>query len=896
MTVPCAASAALHPSLRPTPVRSFVAHPRMSSARLLNRTPTARALRAIVIASLMLGCMTMTITVSGQGLPLTADSALNGSDSSTRAGATAAGTSGNTFGNTSLTSPSLSTGAGYMTPQIQGADIMPTPLPVAASAAGPASGATPPAKPNEFQRFVEATIGRRLPLFGTDFFAQSTHFDPSLPVASDHLVGAGDELIIRAWGSVDVNYRAVVDRTGQITLPKVGNLTVAGTRASDVEARIKAHMSRLYNNFSVNVSLGRLRGITVFVVGQATRAGAYTLSSQSTLVAAVMASGGPGPNGSMRRVSVRRNGTEVGAMDLYDLLVQGDKSRDLALLSGDTVVFHPAGPRVALSGTVDNPAIFELKADQEPLEQLLKYAGGVPAVANSAQIQLERIDGQDPQGPRSVRQFSLDQAGRALPLRDGDLISFSALSNKFSNAVTLKGHVALPMRHTFTPGMRLRDLIPDKDVLITADYHRRKNLMVQVQPMSIEDLSELTAYRRHFNADTSESQLQNSVPPNRPPGSQGAPSANGVPPSSNGSPPSLSPPQPRLSREQLLAQDLDRAQRASKRPAELLNEVNWEYGVIERLNPQDLSTQLITFSPRKLILEQDAQANIALQAGDVVTIFGQHDLRVPVSQQTRVVSVEGEVAHAGIYQLAPGDTLRSLIERAGGLTPQAYVYGLEFSREETRRRQMENLQAAISRLEALTATQTARNAANLSGDVSAAAAAQTSQSATEAQLRHLRSMQPNGRIAMELGANAADLSALPEVPLEGGDRIVIPPKPGFVTVAGAVANSNAFLWRPARTVQDFLKMAGVEESADLSQMFILRADGTVLHSTDRRGFLGLGGGLYSQVLHPGDALIVPSQLDYETWGRALVRNLKDWSQIFYQFGLGAAAIVTLRNN
>jgi polysaccharide biosynthesis/export protein len=235
-----------------------------------------------------------------------------------------------------------------------------------------------------------------------------------------------------------------------------------------------------------------------------------------------------------------------------------------------------------------------------------------------------------------------------------------------------------------------------------------------------------------------------------------------------------------------------------------------------------------------------------------------------------------------------------LIERAGGFTPQAYVYGLEFSREETRLRQRENLAAAIARLESLSATQSARDAANRRDDTTAASASAVSNAATQAQLTRLTRLQPNGRIALELAPETRSLDGLPDVPLAHADRISVPPRPAFVTVAGAVVNSNAFLWKPQRSAGDYLKLAGVDEAADPSNMFILRADGTVSHAGDSRGFWG-SSKLESSLLQPGDALIVPNQLDFETWGRALVRNLKDWSQIFSQFGLGAAAIQTLRN-
>jgi hypothetical protein len=156
-------------------------------------------------------------------------------------------------------------------------------------------------------------------------------------------------------------------------------------------------------------------------------------------------------------------------------------------------------------------------------------------------------------------------------------------------------------------------------------------------------------------------------------------------------------------------------------------------------------------------------------------------------------------------------------------------------------------------------------------------------------------VQPNGRIALELPPSAATVADLPDLPLEQSDRVVVPARPGFITVAGAVVNTNALLWKRGRTVDDYLKQVGVDEGAEVSSMFVLHADGTVRHAQDSGGFLGWGG-LSTQTLQPGDAIIVPSQLDYETWGRALMRGLKDWSQIFAQFGLGAAAIQALRTN
>ncbi len=771
----------------------------------------------------------------------------------------------------------------------------------------------PPPKPGEFQRFVETATGRLLPLFGSRFFTEAADsFSPvdNVPVTADYTVGPGDEILLRAWGAIDIDYRTTVDRNGLLNLPKVGSFNVSGVKASELEKHLRSQIGRLYTNFDLSVSLGQLRGVRVFVVGPAQRPGVFTLASQSTLLSAVVMAGGPAPNGSMRKVLLRRDGKVISELDIYEFLVAGDKSKDVQLAAGDVVVFQPAGARVALNGALDTPAIYELKTPQEPLQQVLRYAGGTPALANPNLAQLERVDTTQAKAARFVEEFKLDGNGLQKPLRDGDVLTLLPISPEFANAVTLRGHVAQPLRYPYRPGMRIRDLIPDRDALISPDFYRRKNLLVQV----LDDEEDLrmdaqagTVYYNN-NAQLGGVGGVNAANGTRGPngvygpnaansagaayGANAANAANapnagygqGVPMATS----------PRTRAERLRRSD-DRAvvSASKKAPTALFDELNWDYAVIERLNTRDLTTQVIPFNLGKAVLQGDALNNVELLAGDVVTIYSQKDIRVPVSRQTRLIALEGEVASPGVYQLQPGDTLQSVIARAGGFTAQAYLYGLEFSREETRQRQRENLAAAITRLEALASVQAARDAANRRDDPTAAASTvAVSNAATQAQLNRLRNVQPNGRIALELQPDAMALTALPDVPLEGGDRIIVPPRPGFVTVAGAVVNSNAFLWKAGRTAGEYLRLAGADEAAEPSNMFILRADGTVSHAGDSRSFWGRSN-LESQPMQPGDALIVPSQLDFETWGRAFVRNMKDFAQIFSGFGLGLAAINSL---
>lgn len=762
----------------------------------------------------------------------------------------------------------------------------------------------PPPRPSEFQKFVEAATGRQLQSFGSRFFTDAADsFSPvdNVPVSADYLVGPGDQLLIRAWGSIDVDFRATVDRAGQISLPKVGTFAVAGTKASNLESHLRAQIGRMFTNFSLNVTLGQLRGVKVFVVGPARVPGVYTLASQSSLLSAVVAAGGPSPNGSMRKVLLRRDGRTVAEIDIYDFLVNGDKSKDVQLAAGDTVVFQPAGPRVALTGAADTQAIFELKTKNEAVADLLRYAGDSSVLINPNRVQVERIDTGRPGAARFVEEFKLDEQGLKKTMQDGDILTLLPISPEFSNAVTLKGHVAQPLRYAYRPGMRIRDLIPDRDALISPDFYRRKNLLVQVYDEEREERAARANARRVRGIDDDLARRQENARNSTPDSSTRERRESGRDDRDDRGDRSARErdrqQDDERERTRALEREIDERARTAnrKRPVTpLFDELNWDYAVIERLNKNDLTTQVIPFNLGKAVLQGDEANNLELQPGDVVSVYSQKDVRVPVSRQTRLVALHGEVAAPGTYQLMPGETLPQLIRRAGGLTPQAYLYGLDFSREETRQRQRENLTAAIARLESLSSIQAAREAANKRDDAASNAAAAVSTAATQAQIGRLTRMEPNGRIALELQPDVASLDELPNVPLEHQDQIVIPTRPAFVTVAGAVVNNNAFLWKPGKTVADYVKAAGLDEAAEPSNMFILRADGTVSHASASSGFFGRG--LDSQRLNPGDAIVVPNKLDYETWGRALVRNLKDWSQIFSQFGLGAAAIITLRNN
>lgn len=739
-------------------------------------------------------------------------------------------------------------------------------------------------QPSNFQRFVQQTTGRELPVYGHNLFSAPSGYSPisQAPVPNDYILGPGDEIRLQVWGAIDAEQRLVINRHGQINLPKVGVINLTGVRAGDLESVLRSKIGRVFTNFSLNATLGRLRSIQIYVVGQARQPGTYTVSSLSTLINALFEVGGPGSNGSMRNIQLKRNGRVVGKMDLYNFIARGDRSGDVPLQPGDVIVIPPVGPRVAVLGAFEQPAIYELKG-ADSVGDVLALGGGVSVLTKPGRALLERIDPAATKAARRVESFALDKAGLQRPLGDGDILTLVEISPQFANAVTLRGNVAEPLRYPYTEGMRIRDLIPDREALITPDYYRRKNLLVQFE-------EEKTAMRRGSETDAAQRGKTNVAQGSKANVAQGTDVArDGKTDVAQGA---------ENTPNNAESHELDKGSSGVIEwgVRNLLDEVNWDYAVIERLDRNTLTTRLIPFNLGRAVIDGDEQHNLALQPGDIVTILSKKDLRVPQDRQTRLVRVEGEVAAPGFYQVEAGETLPQLLARLGGVTPGAYLYGTEFTRESVRRQQQKNLDTVVRKLESQMQSESGRMVANAAADSNAQtqlALQQQQLQQQQQQLARMKTLKSNGRISLELPPAEVTLAALPALPLEDGDAIYIPSRPGFVSAVGEVHNENAIIHRPGRTVGDVLKTAGVSEAAEPDNAFVLRADGSVRSARDNTSLFRMSS--FEDIeLMPGDAVVVPASLDRSTGWTKFVIGLKDWTQILYQLGLGVAAWNTLK--
>jgi len=733
---------------------------------------------------------------------------------------------------------------------------------------------------SEFEMFAEDAAVRPLHVYGRQLFDEGpTTFSPMdrVPVPADYAIGPGDQLLIRVWGKIDLDSSLTVDRNGQIFLSKVGTVRVAGLRYEQLDSYLRAAIGNLYKDFELNVTMGQLRSIQIFVLGSARQPGAYTVSSLSTLVNALFASGGPSATGSMRHIQLRRDNRVLVDFDIYDLLRRGDKSHDVQLLPGDVIYIPPAGPEVAIIGSVNEPGIYELKGDTT-IAVALTDAGGLTNLAEVDRVLLEKIENHRRRG---VDDFPLTAAALERMLGDGDMLRIFPISPQFDNAVMLRGNVSQPGHFPWHEGMRISDLIPSRDFLITRSYWYQEGHLTESAPAGSSWSEENGVRRNPRDAGVS----------NHGYGVDGNPQSADI---------------PGQEREQEREYDAAGKSRDAEAPdrgydtvgnprdadagnqeygidgnlpggsgldqqnsrpvhksidimTDLLQntaEINWDYASIQRLDEQDLSTRLISFNLSNAISDPASADNRLLKPGDVVTIFSRRDLPLPTDKHATFVRVSGEVNAPGVYRVEPSDTLRNVVERAGGLTPHSYLYASQLTRVSTRRAEQEQLRVSTAQMQR---ELTSRYAAAPSTASANAADLQIQMSTQQAVIAQLAGVAPTGRIVLDMQPGASTVADIPNFPLEDGDSFYIPPRLGTVQVAGAVYNENAFRYQPGKHLSAYLNDAGgPTRQADGKRIFLVRADGTVISRQSHGQFWHTD--FASTVLLPGDAIIVPTKL------------------------------------
>jgi protein involved in polysaccharide export with SLBB domain len=721
--------------------------------------------------------------------------------------------------------------------------------------------------------------------FGYDLFsALPTTFAPAtdVPVPSEYVIGPGDVLQLQILGATKGEYALTVGRNGEVRLPEIGPVAVAGLRYAEARELIESRVAERMIGARAVVSMGELRSITIFVTGEAESPGAYTVSSLSTITNALFATGGVKPIGSLRNIQLKRRGNIVATLDLYDLLLRGDSRDDLRLQSNDVIFIPPVGSTAGVSGAIRRPAIYELKGEATTAD-LLYLAGGLTPEADPRMATLERID-----EARERQMLDVDltsPAGRSTRLRSGDLLRLRAVSPSFTNGVSVAGHVYRPMSVGWRQGLRLADVLrspqdlkPDADlnyVLIRRESTDRKVSAISAslleawrQPSSAENV--LLAPRDQilvFSLEGGRELVLKPIledlrrqaqagEPTKIVGVGGRVKAEGQYPLEPG----------------MTVADLVRAGGGLDEAA---YGVEAELTRHEIVNGEQRRSALVKIDLARA-LAGDTAADFVLQPFDFLVIK-----ELPQWSEQATVEIGGEVRFPGTYPIKRGETLTSLIERAGGFTDLAFPEGAVFTRVSLKEREAKQIESLANRLQgdlaslALQATQVSGR----TGEASASEAVAVGKSLLES----LRETQPVGRLVIDLQRVLAGGPGAPtDVMLKDGDRLLVPDRMQEVTVLGEVQSTTSHLWDPALQRDDYVGLSGgLTQKADERRIYVVRANGSVVAGSSSRWFRGGG-----EQIRPGDTIVVP--LDAER-----MRPLTLWtavSTIVYNLAIAVAAV------
>jgi protein involved in polysaccharide export with SLBB domain len=714
--------------------------------------------------------------------------------------------------------------------------------------------------------------------FGYDLFnrPRSRFLGPQdVPVPADYVLGPGDTINIQLFGNENTEYFLPVSREGTISFPQIGPINVSGQTFDEMRTLIQNRVEQQMIGVRANITLGELRSIQVFVLGDVLRPGSYTVTGLAAISNALFASGGIRPIGSMRNIALRRGGNTTATLDLYDLLLRGDTSSDVRVQSGDAIFVPPIGPTVAVNGEVRRPAIYEVKNEQT-VADVIALAGGLNANANRSAVKLERVV---PNRGTTVQDVDLGTNEARTVVRDGDVLRVQPNLDQLDNSVRLAGNVFQPGLSQWFEGMRLSDLVPTPELVkrmtdlnyVLIRRERAPNVDVEVlsadlqrawqQPTSAANVPlrpRDTVYVFSVEEGRQDvvrvlvDELEAQAPPNTP-----------IPIARVGGEvraPGDYPLEPGMHISDLLRAGGGMSESAYATDAELTR-----YEVIDG---EYRETELVTVNLAAL-LRGDQSADLALSPYDYLSIK-----EVSRWRGEEAITLEGEVTFPGTYPIRRGETLSSVLERAGGLTDLAFPEGSVFTRVELREREQRQLEVLASRIE--------RDLAALSvTDPQSASAITTGQGLVS----QLRSSVPTGRWAIRLDEIVAGRVEA-DIVLKGGDVLMVPDQRQEVTVLGEVQYSTSHVFDRALGRDDYIgRSGGLTQRADKKRIYVVKANGEVVASAGRSWFSRDGGAQ----IRPGDSIVVPLDLDQPLlrWGSI--------TSIIYNLALSAAAVASFNN-
>jgi protein involved in polysaccharide export with SLBB domain len=714
--------------------------------------------------------------------------------------------------------------------------------------------------------------------FGSEFFASasssmtrgSSDAPLDVPLGPDYVVGAGDALTINIWGGTTQTFSRAVSRDGTLLLPEAGSLQVAGLTLGRVETLVQSAISRQFRDVRSSVTVSRLRSVRVYVAGDVVRPGGYDLSPLATPLSALYIAGGPTAAGSLRIVRHLRGAQLVEQIDLYDFLLHGVRASAGNFESGDTLIVPPAGPQIALGGSVRRPAIYELTTADLNLEAVIEDAGGLLPAAAADRIRVERIELNAGRrtftAPHAASPDADRSARSAFAVQDGDRILVGSLLPYSERVVYLAGHVARPGRLAYRDGMRLSDvlrsqadLLPEPDArgeivrLVPPDLHadtlafNLREVIAGKENLSLEPFDTIRIFGR-YERDSPSVTVTGEV--QRP----------GPYPLSDG----------------MTAGQLVRMAGGFKRAAlrDTADLTSYTISGGERVKGSLASVRIAA-----AVNGNDPQADVVLKPGDVLTIreiTGWGDIG-------QSVTIDGQVRFPGTYGFREGEKLSTVLQRAGGMRDTAYPEGAVLVREQVKDLEQKSRDELVRQIQTNAAS--SRISPNLAASGEASSALQAIKAQQDEVLADLKSHPPVGRMVIRISGDISQwANTTDDIELRRGDVLTIPKKPGFVLVTGQVFNGTALTFTPGKTAAWYLARAGgSSQSADRKDIFVIRANGTVVGRHSGGGWFTAA--VLSTHMEPGDVVVVPQKII----GASLFwRNLLTAAQLASSIAITAA--------
>jgi len=717
---------------------------------------------------------------------------------------------------------------------------------------------------NSFKDYVYLITGQYLERFGSNFFSNisNTNIVNSKPLPDNYILDTGDELIIQIDHlEVSGTNSYLIDTNGVIFLPIVGPLKVSGYKLSKAVSLLKKHIGKTLKNASVNILNGKARLNNIYITGNAKSPGVFNSVGFHSFIDVIFLSGGPNDEGSMRAVDLIRNQSIIATIDLYDFFNNGVVADNITLIHGDTINYRNKINEVVTYGAIEKPAIYELR-NNETLTDLIYFAKGLSPLANLSSSTIQRIidDG------RKIIRIQKDKAYE-LQIMNGDIVYFDLVAPDLKNIVTVSGPSIIDKKFGWSPRLKVSDVIKTPESLISFKFNQNNN----------GNKSWITNNVSGIKEDEYKENEKNALILNNSSNSSYLSDATGLTDSFLND--SLVDRYNKI--DNIL--DEDEKYRQSKYIEKIFNEQNlnsidWEYALISR-KKNNLNKEYININLRKAIIDNDPAHDILLLPGDRITIFDSNSL-LRKNNNELVIALKGFVNKPGIYNVPNGTSLAALIENYGhGLSVNADLNSIKFLRSSLKEKQKESIKLFIDTAESEFINSASDSLDQILNPLDSSTTVQIIQFKKNL-LDKLKKIEPEGRLVLTKN------TLLNNVFLKNGDTIIVPEISNHINIHGEVFGRRVSVpFKSKLSVTDYIKYSGgFTRAADTRSMFIVRASGEVLPAIKK----GLIFNKYIP-LYPGDSIVVNSKLTDKNLGK----ELRDWSQILYQFALGVAGLKVL---